>query len=223
MSAVLPWLFACLAGLALVASMLGFWQSLRSAFGAAGDDAGADLATSEQRATLLDEKHALLRSIKDLEFERDVGKISKEDYERLDVKMRARAREVLRLLDEDVEPYREKAEGLVAERLKKVDGATPYRSAAPDAAAPEQDQEEAPQREAEARTEAEPDAAAAGEAPEPSEPEATAEAQRVACPSCETDNEPDATFCKKCGTRISQDAEAGDGEDDEADGEEGES
>jgi ribosomal protein L40E len=46
-------------------------------------------------------------------------------------------------------------------------------------------------------------------APEPAareEPAKPPVAKRLACPKCETSNEPDATFCKKCGTKLGQEA-----------------
>lgn len=193
MTTVLPWVFTIVGGLVLVGATLAFWQSLRSAFGAGVEHHGVDVGVSEQRASLLDEKNALLRSIKDMEFEREVDKISEEDHERLDTRLRARAREVLRLLDEDVEPYRRKAEQLVAERLKEVEGASPYRSSAPDAGA-------SPAVEPEPAIESEEEAA-----PPPAD-------DKVRCASCETPNDPDAAFCKKCGTRM------GEPEGDEAEG-----
>lgn len=38
------------------------------------------------------------------------------------------------------------------------------------------------------------------------EPEDDADRERAACPSCKTSNDADATFCKKCGTKLSSDA-----------------
>src|SRR5687767_13420751 len=69
-----------LAGGALIAVIATFWASVRTLFGEtplAGADAyalGAPRAEEEQ-------KRAVLRALKDLEFERSVGKISEEDYE----------------------------------------------------------------------------------------------------------------------------------------------
>jgi ribosomal protein L40E len=87
----------------------------------------AESATVE-RQTLADEKESLLRNIKDLEFEHEVGKISDADYQRLDASLRARARDVLRLLDEDLGPYRERAEVLIQKHLQKAVGSAPYRA-----------------------------------------------------------------------------------------------
>ena len=45
-----------------------------------------------KRHELLDEKEAVLKSLKDLEFEREVGKLSDEDFRRLESEFRTRAK-----------------------------------------------------------------------------------------------------------------------------------
>lgn len=49
--------------------------------------------------SLLFEREAVLRAIRDLEFDRDMGKLSDEDFADLDGRSRARAIEILRQLD----------------------------------------------------------------------------------------------------------------------------
>lgn len=133
MSGVLPILFAVLAAGALLGALVSIWQSLRAAFGA-GEAAAAGgwaaMGESAERQALLAEKESLLRSIEDLAFDHQVGKLSDADFERLDRALRARAREVLRLLDEDLGPYRDRAEELIRRHLKDETGETPYRDAA---------------------------------------------------------------------------------------------
>src|SRR5215218_9781181 len=79
-----------LAGGALIAVIATFWASVRTLFGEtplSGADAyalGAPRSEEEQ-------KQAVLRALKDLEFERSVGKISEEDYKALVAKYRAEA------------------------------------------------------------------------------------------------------------------------------------
>lgn len=187
MEGVLPIFFAILAAAVLLGGLLALWQSLRSTFGVtqlSGGSLAAETATIERR-TLLDEKASLLSGIKDLEFEHDVGKLSDADYGRLDEAMRARAREVLRLLDADLGPFREQAEELVKSHLDKELGeAGPYRAAA---------EHEEETEEAEAKDEAKPAA----------EPEAKG---RV-CAACDTVNDLDAKFCKECAKPLTTDAE----------------
>ncbi|WP_437997938.1 hypothetical protein WMF26_46280 [Sorangium sp. So ce185] len=215
-----------LAGGALVAVIAIFWASLRVLLGEtplSGADAyaiGAPRAEEEQ-------KQAVLRALKDLEFERSVGKISDEDYADLVAKYRAEAKRLLRVLDADAQPRREQVAALVARHLRRAglqdDGGVE---------APEQG--EGAEGEAAGAAEGEVAGAAAGEAagaasearpakrrrarakppeqeraPEPAEgerdeAEATAEgaaAPAIACAACGTLNDEDAVFCKKCGTK----------------------
>ncbi|WP_437905257.1 zinc ribbon domain-containing protein [Sorangium sp. So ce327] len=108
-----------LAGGALVAVIAIFWASLRVLIGEtplSGADAyaiGAPRAEEEQ-------KQAVLRALKDLEFERSVGKISDEDYAELVAKYRAEAKRLLRLLDADAQPRREQVAALVERHLRRA-------------------------------------------------------------------------------------------------------
>jgi len=96
-----------------------FWASLQGL----GDDLpitldealslGAPSAEEEQ-------KRAVLRALKDLEYERAVGKISEEDYASLAAQYRIEAKRLLRVLDEDLSSEREHAEQLLAERLAEL-------------------------------------------------------------------------------------------------------
>ena len=115
MTQVLPIVFMVLASGCLLIAIVGTWLSLRGLFG--GDEAEALSQTEASRryAELLDEKAALLRSIKDLEFEREVGKLSEADFDRLNKQFRRRAKQILRELDRDLGPHREEAGKLLAE------------------------------------------------------------------------------------------------------------
>lgn len=133
----LPALIMFLAVLSLLVAIVAIWQSLRYAFGA-GDTMAARIGErSMEREALEDEKAALLRSMSDLKFEKQIGKIADADFERLDAGLRSRAREVMRSLDDDVRPYREKAEALIREKVASVKTRDPYRGdASNDLAAP---------------------------------------------------------------------------------------
>ena len=101
--------------------MVALWSSLRAALGGAAN--GEVLASSDEpegHAALRDEKKSLLRAMKDLEYEHTVGKISDDDFQRLDAAYRVRAKEVLSLLDRDFAPYRSRAEALIAEAASGV-------------------------------------------------------------------------------------------------------
>src|SRR5688572_2824007 len=146
-----------LAGGVLLIVICILWASVRTLSGDAPitlDEAialGAPTATEEQ-------KRSVLQALKDLEFERSVGKIADADYEELVARYRAEAKRLLRAVDEDLAPMRERAAAYVAEQLGT---------------------ERPPKR---------------------SKPPARSE-NRV-CPSCEIDNDADAAFCKKCGTKL---------------------
>lgn len=116
--APLPLLFMVLASTALLFALVALWSSLRRALAATAEGAPAlESAELPDRAALLDEKKSLLRAIKDLEYEHAVGKISPEDFKRLDRAYRVRAKEVIALLEQDLAPYQTKAEALLAERV----------------------------------------------------------------------------------------------------------
>ncbi|MEM9069428.1 MAG: zinc ribbon domain-containing protein [Myxococcota bacterium] len=126
MSAILPFALIGMAGAALFAGVYSLWASFRAAFGALDVPDLQGTVEAVSRRELLEEKQTLLENLKDLRFDRDAGKLSQKDFERLDATWRERAKEVLRLLDADVEPFRKKAEALVEERLKAKKG-SPYR------------------------------------------------------------------------------------------------
>jgi len=112
---------------------------------------GATSATEEQ-------KRAVLQALKDLEYERSVGKVSDADYDELLRRYRAEAKRLLRAVDEDLAPRRARAEAYLAEHIgsAKTDGiATGQKKAA-----------------------------------------------GARCAACQTDNDADARFCKKCGAAL---------------------
>jgi ribosomal protein L40E len=132
-------------------------------------------------SSLVHEKAAILRALKDLEYERAVGKVTEEDFETLTKQYRARAVEILARIDRDLAPWRKKAEDAVQRRLEK--GPEP-KAAEPVAAA-----------------RACPACRAANDV------DATfckkcGQALPRGCAGCGTANDADATFCKKCGRRI---------------------
>lgn len=142
----------------------------------------ADFAQSELRE-LEREKSAILGSIRDLENERDLGKISAADFEALDAFFRKRAVDVMKKIDRDLSSWRKRAEALVAERIEQARRAAPPTAvAAPARTAPVHPSNE----------EAEP-VAAAGPWPAPA---------TRSCGACDTPIDPDSNFCKKCGKRV---------------------
>ena len=110
---LLPIVFIVLASLALVLTLLWLWQSLRHAFVHTLGAPPASDVISPERAALLQEKQSLLLALKDLESEREAGKLSGEDYRDLNEQYRKRAREVLLQLDGMLSPHRERARALL--------------------------------------------------------------------------------------------------------------
>lgn len=183
---------------------------------------GAPTAEEEQ-------KRAVLRALKDLEYEHSVGKISEEDYAALTAKYRTEAKALLRLLDQSLAPNRAHAEKLLEKRLAGEDlGDKPRRrarkkdknarvSAPPEAehedeSTPEAEATSAPEHEepaAKASPEAEPPQEAPASEP-PAKPKATTTARGPTrrCSGCSTRNDLDARFCKGCGATMVEEGQA---------------
>jgi len=119
-----------------------------------------EMVAGRTRAALEREKMLVLRSIKEVEFDRAMGKISVADFDEVAGRLRARAAGLLRQLDADSTGYRALIERELATRVGRAPAAT-------------------------APAEVPPPVAAAG-----------------ACPSCGTEHDADARFCKACGARI---------------------
>jgi len=74
--------------------------------------------SDDLRAAKVIEKDALLRQIKDLEFEHAVGKISDDDFAVLNTDVRERARRLLSELEEELSPFRREAQAQI-ERYRR--------------------------------------------------------------------------------------------------------
>jgi hypothetical protein len=150
--------------------------------------------------------------LKDLEYERSVGKISEEDFAELSVRYRAEAKELLRALEEELAPRRHEAEARLALRLKKdASGSAgkkkkslrsknaaktrPEGRRTGAAVTAEEWTDGTATAEAVAAETADTDADASREA-------LPADAPRPTCPACDTPNDADARFCKRCGATL---------------------
>jgi hypothetical protein len=122
---------------------------------------GAPSAEEEQ-------KRAVLRALKDLEYERAVGKISDEDYASLAEHYRTEAKRLLRAVDRDSGPGRERAERLLAERLAATKGKAPAARKRSKAEAVASDDAPLAEGEASAETETDAEVETAGAAKRPS-------------------------------------------------------
>jgi hypothetical protein len=87
-----------------------------------------------------EQKRAVLRALKDLDYERSVGKISEEDFHEFSERYRAEARRLIAAVDATLGPAHALAEKLAAERLA-AEGLVSGASAAEPAKSPEPEPE----------------------------------------------------------------------------------
>jgi hypothetical protein len=132
-----------------------------------------------------EQKRAVLRALKDLEYERSVGKISDEDFREYSARYRSEAKRLIRSMDESLAEARKQVERELGRRVEKL------------AQKPEED-EDLPQASPSAN-----DVVEAKSNPEhaPAAPEEPAKVTRT-CSACQTPNELDARFCKGCGAAM---------------------
>jgi len=132
-----------------------------------------------------EQKRAVLRALKDLEYERSVGKISEDDYHEYSARYRAEAKRLIQQLDENLAEGRQRVEAELERRLSKKTS-EPKQSVAPEAALGV-------------------DASSHnGEHASPLQsPTAT-----LICAACWVKNEPDARFCKACGKNMAEGEES---------------
>jgi hypothetical protein len=115
----MPIAILALAALALLGGIALIWSSVQSL-------TGETPLTLEEALTLgapsaeEEQKRAVLRALKDLEYERSVGKITNEDYQQLSARYRAEAIRLMQRLDENLKPARARAEKLLQDRLIKA-------------------------------------------------------------------------------------------------------
>jgi hypothetical protein len=145
------------------AAAAGFYRMLAPLAVEDAEELFREPLTERSRLTLEREKTLVLRSIKELEFDRAMGKLSDRDFEEMGGRLRARAISLIKQLDAGGAGYRD----LIERELKARVAAAPSRL------------------------------------PAPSSVTTAAVAEPVAglCP-CGTANDPDAVFCKKCGTKL---------------------
>lgn len=129
--------------------------------------------TDRRRLDLEREKRVLLKAIREVEFDQAMGKIDDVEAQAIILKYRRRALEVLRLIEAD-KPV--DYEAVIEKELGRRLGGGAAR----------------PARAAEAA-----EAQAAGGAA------AAGGAVAIVCGTCETRNDPDSAFCKRCGQRFS--------------------
>jgi hypothetical protein len=198
-----PALLVVAAGM-LVAAIVGLWSSL-------GRLTGESPLTLEEAVGLgapspeEERKRSILRALKDLDYERSVGKISDADFNELTQRYRAEAKTLLQVIAADDAPRRKKAEAQLAARLKEEGVAARAKKRKARAAGdPEQQDPKAkgappPADEAPVQDETEVEAVVAATEPADAAPPS---ADKVACSKCDTRNDPDSSFCKRCGAAM---------------------
>lgn len=141
------------------------------------------------RSQLREEKRRLLRAIKELKFDFEMGKLSEPDFSDVKQTYELRAIEVMRALD-DVKRVHPSVYALLEDRgLIDV---------LPEDAVKEEASEQAPAKEGDA-SDAE---KKSSDGAEPDDAKDNPPAS-VSCAACSGDNDPDAKFCKHCGKEIS--------------------
>ena len=156
------------------------WRTF-SPISADDEPTGSAILGGRTRAALEREKALALRSIKELEFDRAMGKVSDKDFAEMSTRLRARALGLIGQLDAG-EGYRDEIEKAVATRLATI---APRGVPA------------ASQVEGAAKAEASGSAvhAVVPPAKDPIPP-------TKLCSACGTVNEADALFCKHCGANM---------------------
>jgi hypothetical protein len=83
----------------------------------AGSAAASEALSDRARAVLTREKALVLRALKDLEFDRSMGKVSQTDFEEMAGRLRARAISLMKQIDDDGSGYRTIIERELSARL----------------------------------------------------------------------------------------------------------
>ena len=155
----------------------------------AADDAStfSEPLSERARAAVEREKALVLRSIKELEFDRAMGKIAPKDFDEMASRLRARAIALMKQLDQGTGAgYRELIERELQARLAK--GSRGSRGSA--------------------RSTASDSAGSPGSGSGSVRPAGSTDPAAGACGACGTVNDTDAAFCKRCGAKLQEAAGA---------------
>lgn len=166
------------------------------ATGAAAESQEQKAASGRRRKELEREYYILKRAIKELELDYTMAKVSEEDYQEIRTRYRERAVRILRQLDQG-QSYRTQIDAdLQARRTAAEASRAASEPAAAEAPPPP---EPTPAAESAASPAATPTPATA---PAATDEEAAAPSIPGVCAKCETRNDGDAVFCKKCGDKL---------------------
>jgi hypothetical protein len=168
------------------------WRTLAPLFGF-HSSAAAEVLGGRTRAALEREKVLVLRSIKDLEFDRAMGKVSEKDFAEMSARLRSRAATLMRQLDRGA-GYRDEIEREVAKRVGSAGGAgAATKVAVYDHGAGTK----VPAYDHGAGTEV-----PAYDPPPVAGPSFSSGEPTVKTCTCGATNDADARFCKNCGSRL---------------------
>ena len=182
-----------LAGGALILIIMLVWGSVQALAGES-ELSFEEAFSMGARSAEEEQKRAVLRALKDLEYERSVGKISDEDYQEYAARYRAEAKRLIRTMDESMAEARKRVEQDLAKRVAQL---------GPEASEEDDDADEevviaAAEKVVEAKG-----------SPEHAPPLAAKSAKKALreCTACHTQNELDARFCKSCGAPMAASGE----------------
>jgi ribosomal protein L40E len=170
--------FICLAIASAGVAAFAFYRTLWPLASPEGEGA-PEMVGGRTRAALEREKTLMLKAIKELEFDRAMGKVSEADWQEMTGRLRARAVRLIKQLDEGSAAYRELIERELNARRRSA-GLPAAPLASPAATEPE------------------------GAAAKAATHAASAIAAATPCSHCGTANDPDAQFCKRCGTKLTR-------------------
>jgi hypothetical protein len=150
---------------------VAMWRTL-APFTRSDERAWAPVVGGRTRAALEREKTLVLRSIKALEFDQAMGKVSDKDFAEMSARLRARAAGLMRQLDAG-SGYRDEIEKEIARRVgRKIESGAGL------------------------------DKSGAGLEGPRGGPQGSAPQLSRTCPACNTNNDSDARFCKNCGGNL---------------------
>jgi hypothetical protein len=161
-------IFTCLAVMTAASAGYGVYRTFAPLVSNQVAD-GSEMVGGRTRGALEREKFLVLRAIKDLEFDRAMGKVSEGDCQEMIARLRARAVRLIRQLDCGAAGYRELIEREVSARLGLPASALASPPPTPTAAPA---------------------------------PMIASSRSATRCPRCQTDNDVDARFCKRCGASL---------------------
>ncbi len=169
-----------LLGVLMAAAALVGYAALRALRPLVSQEEDRTVMVGQRTRVALDrEKMMTLRSIKELEFDRAMGRLSDEDWNEMSGRLRARAAGLMRQLDAGA-GYRDQIERALAKRLGASEGARLKGSRSDDKRRSDEGNETRADR---------------------NERSASLSGERV-CSACATANDTDAKFCKGCGAKL---------------------